>query len=338
MSGPLAIVGVGLATSVGSSATATVAALRAGVARFAEVSGVVLAGRGDVRAAPAVAARSPLHVPRSGRAGSALVDAARADAAPWATAETWELHASHGAGLPAQAGLAPTLHDAHGLVHTPLVARLAQLAERPAALAAPHGLAGVDLLTTPDALAHFAGLGRLKGPAAPGGLVPGDAAAVLVVEPEAAARAAGRMVLATVHAWGSGTEAVPLGGAEPSSADGLTDALVQAFPDGSPPPDLVVADLNGERARALEWALAAPRALPPWSGPLPVWTPADGVGDVGVAAGGVLVACAALALAWGDGDRALVVASDDVGARSALVLHAADRRVPGQRASSHQTS
>ena len=327
MTEPLAIVGVGLASSVGSSAEATVAALRAGVARFAEVPGTSLPGRGGAPSAPAVAARSPLHRDEEGASRSLLL-AALADAAGWAPAATWEAHAGRWAGLPAdRVGGLPlaTQHDADGLVHTPVLARLAGLAGQADALPAPHGLAAVDVVASSAALGHYAARGRLKSGAAPSGFVPGDAAAVLVVETEAAARAAGRPVLATVGAWGQGSETVPLGGAEPSDAAGLTDALARAFPDGSAPPDLVVADLNGERARAHEWGLAAPRALPPWEGQLPVWTPADGAGDVGVATGGLLVACAALALAWGDAERALVVASDDAGARWALVPSTARR-------------
>ena len=85
--------------------------------------------------------------------------------------------------------------------------------------------------------------------------------------------------------------------------------------------DLAVLDLNGERARALEWALAEPRALPFQHGRRTVWAPADGVGDTGDAAGSVLLVCAALAVARSpDPTRVLVAASDDDGARRAVVL------------------
>ena len=331
---PLAITAVGLATSVGSSAPASVAALRAGMARVHEVAAVVLPGP-DGPVHPA-AAQSPLcHGAGPTKRGGRLLSAALSEATAGAPLTRLDVELGPGAGD--VGGEAAAGHDldravlhrgpAEALSRCASLVRLVDLAQAPPT-EGPVAVAAVDSLVALDVLARWARLGRLKSAGTPAGFVPGEAAAAVVVEPEPAARAAGRPVLAVVEGWGRGTEPVPLGATTPSRADGLTDALagaVAGLPDGAGV-DLVVPDLNGERARALEWGLAAPRALPPWQGRLPVWTPADGAGECGAAAGLLLVACAAQALAAGlvDADRVLVVASDDGGARCALVLHRAD--------------
>ena len=319
---PLAVVGVGLATAVGSSALASVAALRAGVARFREVPGVEVPNRGLTANEPVVAARSPLHVDGLAPAevARALLRVAQADAGRRAGPDAWDP-------LPVQ------ISPGEGLNRSGILDRLFALAEHTERAQTAVGLSVSDSLTAAGTLMHYAEAGRLKGSVAPSGFVPGEAAVALVLQREPDARAADRTPLAVVEGWGRGHEAVPLGGSLPSHAIGLTDAITSAL-DGLPPggpPGLVVADLNGERGRALEWALAAPRALPYWEGRLPLWTPADGAGECGRATGALLVACAVVALArgWAGTERVLVVSSDDDGARRAVVLRAVDGAGPG---------
>lgn len=321
---PLAITGVGLVTSVGSSALATVAALRAGVARVREVPGVQILDRSGTRAEPLVAARSPLHGTgvAPGALGAALLADAIADAAAWVPPDRWETDVSPWLQTEAPRGVG-------ALEHIGLVGRLVELAETSAP--APVGLAAADSLTTAAALRHYADTGRVKGSAAPSGFVPGEAAAAVVAESVTSARAGGRAVLAVVESWSRGHEPVPLGGATPSPGTGLTEALAGALGADAPfdpAADLLVADLNGERPRALEWGLAAARVLPHAEGALRTWTPADGVGECGRSTGLLLIACAALALARGGAERALVSLSDDDGGRCAVVLRAVDRVGP----------
>ena len=335
---PLVVTGVGLATAVGSSARATAAALWAGVSRFAEIPDLLLPSQ--TGPSPALAARSPLSPPHASGAdrGARLVAAALADALTAATPQSWRLEAGAGSEVGAlRRLLPPELAQVAvpgpdlggGLCHGGTLAALAQLAA--AAPSRPTALVAVDSLAVDPALAHFAQLGRVKSAPTPGGFVPGEAAGVLVVETEDAAREAGRAVLAVVEAWGQGAEPIALEGPTPSRAEGLTTALATAVAGLLPNAaiDLAVLDLNGERSRAAEWALAAPRALPFWEGRLPTWTPADGVGDCGVATGALLLVCASLALARGPaGARALVATSDDAGARWAVILRAPDRPPP----------
>ena len=331
----LAITGVGLATSVGSSALASFTALQAGIARFAESPGVMLGGSPEPH--PAVVARSPLTARAAGGPERAirLLEAVVADPLGEVGPARWSLTVGGGLGNgaePVRDALPGTLareavvasSPEARLRHCGPLDALALLAERGLRQGEVVALAAVDSLVTDSALSGFAALGRLKGAANPGGFIPGEAAGVVVVEREDDARAAGRAVLAVVEAWGRGEEPVTLGSPEPSRAAGLTDALADAVAGlpGGVAVDLAVLDLNGERARALEWALAAPRALPFQHARRPVWTPTDGVGDCGEASGTVLLVCAALAVARGPATRVLVATSDDDGARRAVVVRA----------------
>ena len=175
---PLAITGVGLATSVGSSALASFVALRAGIARFTEVPGFVLSGGAEPR--PAVAARSPLTARTADGSGRAvrLLTAAATDTLVMFNPRRWDLMVGSGLGTSAelvQDGL-PTppsrttvseLPPGGGLVHIGPLDALIRLAERGLPEGEAVALATVDSLATDSALARFAALGRLKGPRAP---------------------------------------------------------------------------------------------------------------------------------------------------------------------------
>jgi 3-oxoacyl-[acyl-carrier-protein] synthase-1 len=111
--------------------------------------------------------------------------------------------------------------------------------------------------------------------------------------------------------------------APPNLATGLTDALRAVRADAkltSLP--LVVCDLNGERPRALEWALACTRALGDLHGRLEVWHPAECIGDAGAAAGIVDLVWASVALQRGYAPRSrtLVWGASDGPLRAAAVL------------------
>jgi 3-oxoacyl-[acyl-carrier-protein] synthase-1 len=110
---------------------------------------------------------------------------------------------------------------------------------------------------------------------------------------------------------------------EPNTGRGLAQALrtvrQEAKLETMP---LVVCDLNGERSRGLEWALALPRALGDLHGALAMWHPADCVGDTGAAAGALDLVWAATALdrGYAPRPRALVWGASDGGLRAAALL------------------
>jgi 3-oxoacyl-[acyl-carrier-protein] synthase-1 len=89
----------------------------------------------------------------------------------------------------------------------------------------------------------------------------------------------------------------------------------------------VLTDLNGERWRFLEWALASSPALlglpPDWR----LWHPADCFGDVGAATGAVHLCLAARAFERGYavGDGVIIFNAAETGERASLCVHPAAR-------------
>lgn len=140
--------------------------------------------------------------------------------------------------------------------------------------------------------------GRLKVGDASGGLVPGEAAAFVVLERAESAAARGVKALGQLTAVAVGGEELPIGAEHPIRADGLSQVLAEVLDARQRGAQVrhVWPDLNGERWRSLEWSLAETRCLsglPPraWN----LWTPAESLGDIGAA--GPLVQIG-VALSW----------------------------------------
>lgn len=147
-------------------------------------------------------------------------------------------------------------------------------------------------------LERLAKLGRLKVGDASGGLVPGEAVAFVVLERAESAGARGVKALGQLTAVAVGREELPIDAEHPIRADGLSQVLAEVLDAHQRGASVrhVWTDLNGERWRSLEWALAETRCLgglPPraWN----LWTPAESVGDIGAA--GPLVQLG-IALSW----------------------------------------
>ncbi len=169
--------------------------------------------------------------------------------------------------------------------------------------------------------------GRLKLEDVPDGLIPGEAAAFVVLESGANRRRGGVSVGETAIAE---EETVRAG--ESNRGAALTRVLRQT---GGTLPDFprVVGDLNGERLRHIEWALGCIRGLgrvkARAGGPTEteIWHPADCVGDTGAASGILNFVWAATALEKGYAltDQALVWGASDGVLRGAAVLKLAER-------------
>jgi 3-oxoacyl-[acyl-carrier-protein] synthase-1 len=183
-------------------------------------------------------------------------------------------------------------------------------------------IGGVDSLIRAPIAASLDETRRIRCKTAPEGSNPGEAAAFIYVESANQARRRRCESRARVSAVSIAEE--PSAGRDvPNRGTGLSQALRAARRDaGLTALPLIVCDLNGERPRALEWMLAATRALGDLHGELEVWHPADCIGDAGAAAGIVDLAWAATALHQGYAprDKALVWGASDGGLRAAAVV------------------
>ncbi len=140
------------------------------------------------------------------------------------------------------------------------------------------------------------------------------------------ARARGLPVLGRILAVGRGEEPRCWWGQDPTIGTGLTHAFQAAFRGPAAPAGQVrvtYSDMNGEGWRAEEWSYAYVRTGKRHASPLDHRHPAASWGDVGAAAGPLLVGLAALDLArYFDPDTTALVwaASDQRSFRSACLL------------------
>jgi 3-oxoacyl-[acyl-carrier-protein] synthase-1 len=190
-------------------------------------------------------------------------------------------------------------------------------------------IAAVDSLCFLPVLERLLAAGRLLSGPNPEGIIPGEAAGAILLEREESARKRGAPVYAFVSSWGRGVDPVPRAGSRTSQGRGLTEAFLQAIEGLSGlggDIGLVVADLNGERQRALEWALTEGRVFGPSDRERQLWLPAFDVGECGAALGAVqaVVAVAALAKNKAHGNRVALFSSDDGGEARVLCLDRGD--------------
>ncbi|ADI85919.1 3-oxoacyl-ACP synthase [Geobacter sulfurreducens] len=190
-------------------------------------------------------------------------------------------------------------------------------------------VAAVDSLCFLPVLEELLAAGRLLSGPNPEGIIPGEAAGAILLEREESARKRGAPIYAFVSSRGHGIDPAPRTGGRPSQGRGLTEAFFQAF-DGLPTTGgemgLVVADLNGERQRALGWAVTEERVFGPSHRERQLWLPAFSVGECGAALGVVqtVVAVAALAKDLANGEQVALCSSDDGGETRVLCLDQGD--------------
>lgn len=185
-------------------------------------------------------------------------------------------------------------------------------------------VACVDSLCETTILERLCETGRLKSGTNPEGIVAGEAAGAVLLELESHARMREARIHAFLSDWGRGDEPDPWTGKIPSSASGLSTALLEAFtslPGKGADIGMVVSDLNGEFARAYEWGIAAGRIFPKDDKERELRHPADCVGDCGAAMGAVLIATAVSLSSVGTEPLKIAVAtSDEYGARRVLCI------------------
>jgi 3-oxoacyl-[acyl-carrier-protein] synthase-1 len=141
-------------------------------------------------------------------------------------------------------------------------------------------VAGVDTFLTSATLAAYDREDRLLRSDNSNGFVPGEgASAVLLASWQNEMEST-----LLLRALGFGREPAPLGSGKPSRADGLVEAIQGALLDGGitlRECDLRIGDMNGERYRFREAALAITRVLRDRKMLFSLWHLADCIGEVG---------------------------------------------------------
>ncbi len=348
----IVITGVGMRTAVGNDAVQTCATVRTGISRFAEwpfasigqvEEGVVVASLspdlGDmpwIEKAPEMV-EQPLHealwqarlydtqayraqTQNKSKIGAYL-------AMPSAGRVGVESRAEREFMIEAKVHcIAPASADMVEIIPMDQAAGLVAVARATQALS--EGKIGVAVIGAIDSHLHSPWLEalheakRLKHGDVSVGLVPGEACAFLVLEKRAHAQGRGAQPLAALQTVAVDQEPNPIGPDHPIRAEGLTRA-VQACLTSSSGADVhrVIVDHNGERWRALEWALVETRCLGELAKGWQLWHPSDCFGDVGAASALVSLGIATRAFARGyGGEGAILLACASWGGERAAAV------------------
>jgi 3-oxoacyl-[acyl-carrier-protein] synthase-1 len=188
----------------------------------------------------------------------------------------------------------------------------------------------LQLVVAADSYLHGAPLewlereGLLADPRTPNGLIPGEAAACLMLASEPLRARLRLPVLARVVASSCAVESLARDSVTGSLGEALSAAVLAATRTLELPrdtPSTVYIDINGERYRSEEWGFVNLRASEVF-GPAPPIIPADSWGDVGAASGALFAILAAQSWARGYavGRHALCLTSSLAGLRGATLL------------------
>jgi 3-oxoacyl-[acyl-carrier-protein] synthase-1 len=332
---PLAISSTGLVTSVGLSAPAALAAIRAKLAcptetRFVDSSGEWITGH-----------RVPLEKPWVGLTRLAKMAAMAIDEClnlvprtSWAdiplllcVAEPQRPGRLDGLDdklfLQIEHELGVRFDSDSGVISRGRVGVALALA-RARELIHEHGsprvlIAATDSLLSGPTLDAYERSHRLLTGANPNGFIAGEAGGALLVEV-----ASGEPQLCCTGI-GFGLERAHITSEEPLRAEGLTQAIMAALADSGRAPhdmDFRITDISGEQYYFKEAALAVARILRQRKEEFDLWHPAECVGETGAAAGVVICAVAEAACRNGYAPGANVLAHmvGDAGERAAAVL------------------
>jgi 3-oxoacyl-[acyl-carrier-protein] synthase I len=182
-------------------------------------------------------------------------------------------------------------------------------------------IAGTDSLLSSRTLGAYERETRLLNSVNSNGFMPGEAAAcILVGRPRGGAEL-------LCNGIGTAIEPAHIASGEPLRGDGLTVALRQALEEAEADIhscDLRIADLSGEHYYFKEAALAVGRLTRRRKPNYELWHPAEFIGEVGAAAGIVLLIVAEYARRkdYLDTSNIIAHAGTDGGSRIALILEA----------------
>ncbi|KIG18668.1 3-oxoacyl-(acyl-carrier-protein) synthase [Enhygromyxa salina] len=180
-------------------------------------------------------------------------------------------------------------------------------------------VAAADSFVSPLRLLELERVGRLRRPHDPDGVIPGEAAACLLLDryPERA--------LACLGAPGFGLEPATLWNDEPHRGDGLLEAATNALAACGydlADMDTRISDAAGESFDFNEQALLVSRRLERRKHSFPLLLPGGVLGEIGVAGPlcGVAKAVATYQRRYAAGPRTIVFARDHHGPRGAVIV------------------
>lgn len=200
---------------------------------------------------------------------------------------------------------------------------------------------GVDSLLRPEVLRRLEDSGKLRSATHPEAPLPGEAAAFLVVE-RAADVPAPAEVFARLGLVALGEE--PTAGTEKPNQARALSALFRRIREAefdSKTRWPMICDLNGDRLRAMEWAMASLRAFGDLPGSQTIDHPADCIGDVGAASGALSLVWSAYECEQSDADEAgpvLLWGASEGALRGVAVLRPVEERAGRRRTSNRADS
>ncbi|HEV7575708.1 MAG TPA: hypothetical protein VGO85_06675 [Caldimonas sp.] len=330
--GALAIEACGMVTSVGLTAAATCAAIRAGVQGLSDTRFV------DSERQPVRAGQVRLERPWRGAdkirrmvtlaAQECLSSVVTTNRVPFVACLSDDLDDDAGDGLfdALAAASGVRLDEASSRILRAGRSSIAFALQGARELLFDRGFDHVlvvagDSLVTRAAIARLEDEDRLLAADNMDGFLPGEAAAAIVVTRPT--RESDLVCLGI----GAATEVATIASEEPRRAEGLVAAIRAALAEASLAPediDVRVTDLSGEHYYFREAALALSRVVRSGRKEIPLWHPAECIGEVGVAVGPILagVALTSTRKRYAPGANFLLHLADDGGARAALVLQA----------------
>ena len=337
LSPPIAILNAGLVTSIGRTAAATCAALRAGATNPTETRFMGRDGQWIM------AHQVAMEHPWSGRvklvklAASAIVECLqplqpeKCEGLPLLLCVAEMERPGRTNGLQDQ--LFTELQTELGLHFHPRHSEVIAMGRPGALLALMHArrliveesvrhvlIVATDSLLTWQTLMTYGQQDRLLTESNSNGFMPGEGAGAVLV-----GKGDGRSAELLCVGLGAGIEPAPLLSGKPLRADGLTTAIKEALADADCEMhelDFRITDISGEQYFFKEAALALTRTLRQRKEEFDLWHPAEGIGEAGALAGPAVIASAfsACRKGYAKGPRILLHSSDDSNQRIAAIL------------------
>jgi 3-oxoacyl-[acyl-carrier-protein] synthase-1 len=182
-------------------------------------------------------------------------------------------------------------------------------------------VAAADSWVNARTLLRLCEAGRLLTSGNADGVIPGEAAACLILSRD------GKDALATVRGIGFGREPALISNDIPLRGEGITGAARAALSEAGlalHDMDFRLSDAAGDSYAFKEQALVVTRLLRRSKATFPLWQCADTLGETGAAAGlcGLASAIAAFQRGYAPGPRAIGFVGNEMGQRAAVVLEA----------------